>query len=140
MVVLDPVPEDGVVIVATADVDDEVVVMVFFIEVAGDVLDIVPVGLLDEVGGGEGHGNDSIGDVGEVQLFTLVAGGSFGSGHYLSHNANHSYCYVISNFMGKQKCNAHLRYPKAGCYSELSHTTMIVDTSILCLTYLIYSY
>lgn len=108
LVVVDPVPEDGVVIVATADVDDEVVAVVFFIEVAGDVLDVVPVGLFYEIGGGEGHGDDSICDVGEVELFSLVAGGPFGSGYHLSHNANHSYCYVISNLMDKQKCNAHL--------------------------------
>ena len=89
LVVPDLVVEVLVVVGPAADVDDHVVVGVGVVEVAGHVLDGVPVGLLDDVGGGEGHGDDPLGDVGEVEVVPLVVGGAFGPGHHLPYKVEH---------------------------------------------------
>jgi len=89
LIALDLVHEGRVVIISAADVDDEIAVGMLFLEVPGDVLNVVAVGLLEQIGGGEGHGDDSVGDVGEIQVLAVVAGGYFGTSHHLSHKTEH---------------------------------------------------
>lgn len=89
LVVPDPVLEGGIVVVAAAHVDDEVVVWVRVFEVIGDVLYIVAIGFFQKARGGIGHGDDSVGDIGEVELLSLVGGGVFGPGHDFPDEADH---------------------------------------------------
>ena len=82
--------EDSVVVGAGADVDDEVVAGVGLLQVAGHVLNGVPVGLLQHPGGREGHRDHPRGYVGQVQLFPLVAYRVLRSSHHLSNDAEHA--------------------------------------------------
>lgn len=81
--------EDGVVVGAGADVDDQVVAGVSLLQVAGHVLDRVSVGLFQHPRGREGHRDYPRGYVGQVQLLPLVAYRVLRSSHHLSHDAEH---------------------------------------------------
>lgn len=72
LVILDRVLENGVVVGPTADVYYQVAVVMGFVQVTGHVLDRVAICFLDEVGGRKGHGDDPVGYVSEVKLFTFV--------------------------------------------------------------------
>lgn len=65
-----------------------------FSEVMRDILNSIPIGLLEEIRGWEGHSDDSFRDVGEVQFYSLVIGGPLWAGHYLSHQLKHASNYV----------------------------------------------
>ena len=89
LVAVDLVPESRRVVVPAAHVDDKIVVVVVLLEVARDVLDVVAVGFFEQVGGGEGHGDDPFGDVGEIELLAFVESCYFGAGDHLANQAEH---------------------------------------------------
>jgi hypothetical protein len=60
-----------IIIGPTANIDDEKVILVVLVEVAGDIINRIPVGFLEEAGSGIGHSNDATCYVGQVQLLTI---------------------------------------------------------------------
>lgn len=58
-----PPSEFTVIVGATAYVDYEVSFFMIFVEVVCHIVDGVSVCLFEEIGGGIGHGDDSIGDI-----------------------------------------------------------------------------
>lgn len=61
-----PFLERTIVVGATADIQDQVVFSVAFTQISGDIFDLISVGLLNDVGGWEGHCDYTFGDVGEI--------------------------------------------------------------------------
>lgn len=57
---------------AIADVEYHKVVEMMLLKVVDDILDAVSIYFLEKLGGGKGHGDNSIGDVGEVKLLTFM--------------------------------------------------------------------
>ena len=90
LIILDSLFEEGVVVSSTADIDYEVVVVMGLLEVAGNILDGVPISFFDEIRSWEGHGDDSVSDVGEVKFFSFVLDGIFGSCHNFSNHCEHT--------------------------------------------------
>lgn len=81
--------ESGVVIIPTAHIDYKKIIEMVFLEVGGYIFNVVAVGLFDEIWGWEGHGDDSIGDVGEIEVFALVSGCYFGSCNNFPYKTEH---------------------------------------------------
>jgi len=67
----DPPSEAGVVVGTAADVDDEEIVLVVLVEVFGDVVDRVAIGLFEETARGVCHGDDTVCYVGKVKLLPV---------------------------------------------------------------------
>ena len=90
LIILDTVLKEDVVIGSWTHIDDEVVGLMSLFEVAGNILDGISVCFFDKVWGRESHGDDTISNVGEIKLLSLVAGGVLGPSHNLLHNAEHA--------------------------------------------------
>lgn len=66
LIILDSAVEGSVVVEPAADVDDQIIVGVPFVEVSDDIFNGVAICLFKEVGGRKGHRHDPLRDVGEV--------------------------------------------------------------------------
>lgn len=66
LILPDPSAELRIIVGPATDIDDEKVILVVLVEVAGDVVDGVPIGLLEEAGGGVGHSYNAACYVGQV--------------------------------------------------------------------------
>ena len=75
-----PPSEFAVVVRTTTHIDYQIFILVVLVEIVGDVIDRIPVCLFEEIGCGVGHGDDSIGDVGEVELLSIEGGLLLGAG------------------------------------------------------------
>jgi len=60
-----------------------------FVQIAGDIFDRIAICFLDEIGCRKGHGDDSVGDVGEVEFLPFVGGEVFGACDYFFDDAEH---------------------------------------------------
>ncbi len=81
--------ELSIVVGSGADVNDEVVFRMMLLEILSHVVDGVAVGLFQEIGGREGHGDDIFSDVGEIEFFSLVGSLLLGACHQLPHEGLH---------------------------------------------------
>lgn len=70
-IVLDFTLEPVILVLAIADIDDHVSSLMFWLEELDDVVDVVAVDWLD-ARGGEGHGDDAGGDVGQVEVEAVL--------------------------------------------------------------------
>lgn len=72
-VVFNSVLEWTVIIVATADVNDEVVVRMGLLKIVCDILYIISISFFKKLRGWVGHSDDSISDIGQIKLLPLIA-------------------------------------------------------------------
>lgn len=79
--ILDFVFELWVVVEPIADVDDEIVAIVLAIEVVCDVRYAVSVYFFDGRAGREGHRDDSLGDMSEIEVVALELHHFLGAGY-----------------------------------------------------------
>lgn len=88
-VVDDSVIKELMVVATTANVEYHEIVMVMFLEVFNHVFNRVSVCFFEDVGGWEGHGDDSFSDVREIEFLPLISGGPLGSSDHLAYQVKH---------------------------------------------------
>jgi len=82
LIILDWVIKYRVFVSPTAYFYDKVSVTDFLVQIAGHIFDQIAICLLDKIRWKKGHGDDSIGDVGEAEFFTSVGGEIYGPWDY----------------------------------------------------------
>ena len=88
-IVLHSVAERSIIVVSTTDVHYKVMLGMVVIEVTRNIVNVVAISFLYNVGGGKGHCDDSLSNIGEVQLLPLIPCRPLGSSDNLTHKAEH---------------------------------------------------
>jgi hypothetical protein len=81
--------ESWVVVIPTTDVDYKKIIEMVLVKVGGYIFNVVTIGLFDEVWSWEGHSDDSISDICEIEIFSLVSGCYFGSCNNFPYKTEH---------------------------------------------------
>lgn len=81
--------EQLIIVDSAADVDDKIIFSVILSEVMRHIFNSIPICLLEEVRGWEGHSDDSFRYVGKVQLNPFIICGPLGPGHYFPDQLKH---------------------------------------------------
>ena len=105
LVILNLMLKDGIVVLPGADIKDEIVVPMFFFKIAGNILDRISVGFFDNVSCRESHGNDSVCDVGQIKILSLIGDGIFRASNNFLYNIEHQVIFYNLALLVYQECN-----------------------------------
>jgi len=81
--------ESWIVVIPTTHIDYKKIIKMMLVKVSGYIFNIVTIGLFDEIWSWEGHGDNSISDIGEIKIFSLVSSCYFGSCNNFPYETEH---------------------------------------------------